>query len=105
MSTPAAAFSEREHLVCQVARMIEGGAVYWVSGGGSPLYAILLAQQFYTPDAVYVTEDGVVAPEPELPFSPFGSLMSSRSSSRSSRATRDAVTAASVFGPCRASIR
>ncbi len=78
MSAPATAFSEREHLVCQVARLVEGGATYWVAGGGGPLYSVLLAQRFYAPDAIYATEDGVIGPQPQLPFPPLNSMMSSR---------------------------
>jgi glutaconate CoA-transferase, subunit B len=83
MSTPARAFSEREHVVVQVARGIEDGALYWVAGGGGPLYAILLAKRLgYAPNAQYITEDGVVAPEPRLPFRAMGSMMSSRAGYR-----------------------
>lgn len=68
--TPAHRFSEREYQICVVARMIEEGRTYWVALGGAPLYAILLAKKLYAPAAIYVTEDGVIAPEPTLPFDP-----------------------------------
>ena len=84
MSTPAAAFSEREHVVCQVARLIDGGSTYWVAGGGSPFYSMLLAQRLYAPDALYATEDGVIAPTPQLPFAPFASMMSSQAAAGAS---------------------
>src|SRR3972149_5251203 len=54
--------------MCTVARMVEDGKTYWVAGGGTPLYATLLGKKLYAPDAQYITEDGVVAPEPRLPF-------------------------------------
>lgn len=83
MSTPAKTFSEREYLVVQVARTLENRASYWVAGGGSPLYSVLLAKRLgYAPDAQYITEDGVLAPEPDLPFGPMGSMMSRRSAHR-----------------------
>ncbi|MDP6604874.1 MAG: CoA-transferase [Dehalococcoidia bacterium] len=81
--TAAAAFSEREHMVVKVARDIEDGANYWVAGGGGPLYAVLLADRLgYAKEAQYITEDGVIAPEAELPFQAMGSMMSSRAGYR-----------------------
>jgi glutaconate CoA-transferase subunit B len=82
MSTPATYFNEREHQICLVARMIEDARTYWVAGGGSPMAAILLAKKLYTPTAVYVTEDGVVNPEPMLPLDPLMTMVSSRASYR-----------------------
>jgi len=83
MSTPALAFSEREFMVIKVARAIEDGKTYWVAGGGGPLYSVLLAKALgLAPEAQYVTEDGVVAPEPVLPFQAMGSMMSSRAAYR-----------------------
>ena len=66
--TQATHFSEREHQICAVAHMVEDAKTYWVTGGGSPMAAILLAKKLYAPDAVYVTEDGVLGAEPALPF-------------------------------------
>jgi glutaconate CoA-transferase, subunit B len=83
VSTAASAFSEREYPVVKVAREIEDGASYWVAGGGGPLYSTLLAQALgYAPEAQYITEDGVVAPQPSLPFQAMGSMMSSRAGYR-----------------------
>jgi glutaconate CoA-transferase subunit B len=81
--TSAMSFSEREAEVCFAARLIQDGRVYWVAGGGSPLYAVLLAQRMgYAPHAAYLTEDGVVAPEPLLPFEPIQTMVSARSGYR-----------------------
>ena len=82
MPTPATYFNEREHQICLVARMIEDARTYWVAGGGSPMASILLAKKLYTPNAVYVTEDGVVNPEPMLPLDPLMTMVSSRASYR-----------------------
>ncbi len=82
IGTPAASFNEREHQICVVARLIEGGTSYWVAGGGSPLAAILLGKQLYAPSALYATEDGALSPEPKLPFDPMMSMMSSRAGYR-----------------------
>jgi glutaconate CoA-transferase subunit B len=80
--TPAASFNEREAQICTVARMIEDGRTYWVAGGGSPMYSVLLGIKLYTPGAQYVTEDGVIAPEPMLPFEPIMTMVSSRAGYR-----------------------
>ena len=78
----AAAFNERELQIVMVARMIEGGRTYWVTGGGTPLYATLLGKRLYAPEAQYITEDGVIAPEPMLPFEPVMTMVASRPSYR-----------------------
>ena len=44
--------------------------------------SILLAKMLYAPNAIYVTEDGVVAPEPSLPLDPLMTMVASRSSYR-----------------------
>src|SRR2546428_7600004 len=82
MSEKATYFNEREHQICLVARMVEYARTYWVAGGGSPMAAILLAKKLYTPNAVYVTEDGVLNPEPMLPLDPLMTMASSRASYR-----------------------
>jgi glutaconate CoA-transferase subunit B len=82
MSTPATYFNEREHQICLVARMVEDARTYWVAGGGSPMAAILLAKRLFAPSAVYVTEDGVINPEPMLPLDPLMTMVSSRASYR-----------------------
>lgn len=80
--TRAEAFSEREAAMCTVARMVEDGKTYWVAGGGTPLYSTLLGKKLYAPNAQYITEDGVVAPEPMLPFEPMMTMVASRSAYR-----------------------
>lgn len=81
--TFATSFNEREALVCHTARLIEDGRLYWVAGGGGPMYAVLLAQRMgYAPNAQYVTEDGVLAPEPALPFDPIQTMVSARAGYR-----------------------
>jgi acyl CoA:acetate/3-ketoacid CoA transferase beta subunit len=76
--TRAESFSEHEVEICTVARMIENGRTYWAAGAGSPLFAVMLGQKLQAPDALYVTEDGVIAPEPMLPFQPLMSMVASR---------------------------
>lgn len=80
--TRAASFNEREMQICTVARMVEDAKTYWVAGGGSPMYAVLLGIRLYAPNAVYITEDGVIAPEPMLPFEPVMTMVSSRAGYR-----------------------
>lgn len=80
--TRSEAFSEREVAMCVVARMVEDGKTYWAAGGGTPLYSVLLGKKLYAPDAQYVTEDGVIAPIPMLPFEPMMSMVASRASYR-----------------------
>src|SRR2546428_10525942 len=92
MSEKASYFNEREHQICLVARMIEDARTYWVAGGGSPMAAILLPKKLYTPNAVYVTEDGGVNPEPMLPLDPIMTMVSARSSYRARQwGTMDSV--------------
>jgi glutaconate CoA-transferase subunit B len=62
--------------------MVEDGKTYWAAGGGTPLYSVLLGKKLYAPDAQYVTEDGVIAPIPMLPFEPMMSMVASRASYR-----------------------
>ena len=78
----ADAFSDREVEICTAAKIIENGRTYWVAGGGSPMAAILLGKKLYAPNAIYVTEDGVLAPEPMLPLDPIMTMVSSRASYR-----------------------
>src|SRR3990172_2276052 len=80
--TRATSFSEREMQICTAARMIEDGKTYWVAGGGGPMYAILLGKKLYAPNAQYITEDGVVAPEPMLPFDPIMTMVAARAGYR-----------------------
>jgi glutaconate CoA-transferase subunit B len=62
--------------------MVEDGKTYWVAGGGGPMYAVLLAIRLYAQNAQYITEDGVIAPEPMLPFEPVMTMVSSRAGYR-----------------------
>lgn len=80
--TKAATFAEREMQICVTARLVENNKTYWVAGGGGPMYAVLLAKKLYTPQAQYITEDGVIAPEPMLPFEPIMTMVSSRAGYR-----------------------
>jgi len=82
IGTRATTFSEREMQICTVARMVEDRKTYWVAGGGSPMYAVLLAIRLYAKGAQYITEDGVIAPEPMLPFEPVMTMVSSRAGYR-----------------------
>src|SRR6185295_4289959 len=82
IGTPATSFNEREMQICIVARMLEDAKTYWVAGGGSPMYAVLLAIRLYAPSAQYITEDGVIAPQPMLPFEPVMTMVSSRAGYR-----------------------
>ena len=76
--TKASSFNEREFQITTVARMIEDERSYWVAGGGTPMFAILLGKRLYAPNAQYITEDGVIAPEPMLPFEPVMTMVASR---------------------------
>lgn len=78
MASFATSFNEREYQACLVARMIEDSKTYWVAAGGGPMYAVLLGKKFYAPNAVYVTEDGIVAPEPALPLDPVMTVVAAR---------------------------
>jgi acyl CoA:acetate/3-ketoacid CoA transferase beta subunit len=80
--TRAEAFSEREVAMCTVAKIVEDGRTYWAAGGGTPLYSILLGKQLYAPELQYVTEDGVIAPEPLLPYEPMMTMIASRATRR-----------------------
>ena len=82
IGTPATSFNEREMQICTVARMVEDAKTYWVAGGGGPMYAVLIAIKLYAPAAQYITEDGVIAPEPMLPFEPVMTMVSSRAGYR-----------------------
>ncbi|HEY2664980.1 MAG TPA: CoA-transferase [Candidatus Binataceae bacterium] len=82
MSTPATNFNEREHVICQVARLVDEKYIYWVGGGGEPLSTVLLAKRAYAPNLQYLTEDGVVGPEAVVPFDPLMTMISSRANYR-----------------------
>ena len=38
--------------MCTVANIVEDGRTYWVAGGGTPLYSVLLAKRLYAPGPV-----------------------------------------------------
>ena len=76
-------FTESEHQICTVARMIEEENIYYVAAGGPPLLAVLLAKQRQAPDVSYILEDGTIAPNPALPLDPFMTLVSSKSDYKS----------------------
>jgi glutaconate CoA-transferase subunit B len=78
----AAAFAEREFQVCIAARLVEDAHTYWVAAGGGPMYTVLLARRLYAPNAIYVTEDGIVAAEPVLPLDPVMTVVAERPSFR-----------------------
>jgi glutaconate CoA-transferase subunit B len=82
MSTPASNFNEREHVICQVARLVEDKFIYWVGGGGEPLSTALLAKRTSAPNLQYLTEDGVVGPEAVVPFDPLMTMISTRANYR-----------------------
>jgi glutaconate CoA-transferase subunit B len=78
----ASTFNEREFQVCTTARLIEDAKTYWVAAGGSPMYSVLLAKKLYAPNALYVTEDGIIAAEPLLPLDPVMTVIGARPSYR-----------------------
>ena len=78
----APSFSEREFQVCLTARLVEDQKNYWVAAGGGPMYSVLLAHKLYTPNALYVTEDGIVGAEPALPLDPVMTVLAERPSYR-----------------------
>jgi hypothetical protein len=78
----ASTFNEREFQVCITARLVEDAKTYWVAAGGSPMYSVLLAKKLYAPDALYVTEDGIIAAEPLLPLDPVMTVVGARPSYR-----------------------
>jgi glutaconate CoA-transferase, subunit B len=72
-------FTEAEHQICTVARMIEEDKIYYVTAGGPPLLSMLLAMKFQASKATYVLENGTIGPKPILPLDPFMTLISSKS--------------------------
>ena len=78
----APTFAEREFQVCVTARLVENAQNYWVAAGGGPMYSVLLAKRLYAPDALYVTEDGIVGAEPVLPLDPVMTVLAERPSYR-----------------------
>jgi glutaconate CoA-transferase subunit B len=78
----ASTFNEREFQVCITARLVEDAKTYWVAAGGGPMYSVLLAKKLYAPNALYVTEDGIIAAEPLLPLDPVMTVVGARPSYR-----------------------
>ena len=78
----ATTFAEREFQVCLTAWLVEDERTYWVAAGGGPMYTVLLAKRLYAANALYVTEDGIVAPEPVLPLDPVMTVIAERPSYR-----------------------
>jgi len=76
-------FTEAEHQICTVARMVEEDKIYYVTAGGPPLLAMFLAMGRQAPDVTYVLENGTIGPKPALPLDPFMTLTSSRSDYKS----------------------
>jgi glutaconate CoA-transferase, subunit B len=72
-------FTEAEHQICTVARMIEEEKIYYVTAGGPPLLSMLLAMKRQAPKVTYVLENGTIGPKPVLPLDPFMTLISSKS--------------------------
>ncbi len=72
-------FTEAEHQICTVARMIDEKKIYYVTAGGPPLLSTLLAMKRQAPDLTYALENGTIGPKPVLPLDPFMTLISSKS--------------------------
>ncbi|HYL60613.1 MAG TPA: CoA-transferase, partial [Candidatus Acidoferrales bacterium] len=68
--------------ICQISRLVEDKYIYWVGGGGEPMNAVLLAKRIGAPNLQYLTEDGVVGPEAQVPFDPLMTMISSRANYR-----------------------
>ena len=60
-------FTEAEHMICNTARLVEEDKTYWIMMIGPPQMAIHLALCLHAPNLNYFTEDGTVAPRPQLP--------------------------------------
>ena len=78
--TKATRFTEAEATICYTAKIIEKekDKSYWVGGGGSPMTAALLAQKLYVPSLTVVLEDGVIAPQPDVPLDPLMMFVSAK---------------------------
>lgn len=75
-------FTEEELRICLTANLIEDGARSFAAGGGAPILAMLLAKRLHAPNSSYVTEDGVMDPQPKLPIPQFSSMVSSHAGYR-----------------------
>ncbi len=79
----AASFAGRcEFQVSITTRLIEDQKNYWVAAGGGPMYSVLLARRLYAPNALYVTEDGIVGADPVLPLDPVMTVVAEKPSYR-----------------------
>ncbi len=75
-------FTENEHQICTLARMIEEDKIYYVTAGGIPLISTLLAMKTRVPDVAYVLENGTIAPHPALPLNPLMTMSHSKADYR-----------------------
>ena len=80
--SPDISFTQPEAEICHAIRLLDPKRTYWVAGGGEPLQFVLLAQQLYYPDLVFMTEDGAIGQRPMLPLDPMMAMVSSRSAYR-----------------------
>jgi len=71
-------FTENEHQICTLARMIEEDKIYYVTAGGIPLISTQLAMKTHAPDVAYVLENGTIAPRPSLPLNPLMTMSHSK---------------------------
>ena len=76
-------FTENEHKICTLARMVEEDKIYYVAAGGIPFLTVLLAMRTKAPKVAYVLEQGTVAPHPVLPLNPFMAGSNSRADYKS----------------------
>ena len=76
------AFTENEHKICTIARMVEEDKIYYVAAGGIPILSVQMAMKTTAPNVAYVLEQGTVAPQPVLPLNPFMTGSNSRADHR-----------------------
>ncbi len=82
--TRATTFTEAEASCCVTARIIkqDRDKSYWVGGGGTPLISALMAQKLYAPNLTLALEDGVIAPQPDIPLDPLMVFVSAKANYR-----------------------
>ncbi len=76
-------FTEAEHQICTVARMIEEDKIYYIAAGGPPYLSMLLAMNRHASNVTYALENGTIGPNPDLPLDLFMTLVSSKSDYKS----------------------